>query len=110
MGKELTKGKDELWDWARERFGHAFVSTDERDVIEVYGDIMERARTRVDAFLRTRGRSHRIAYCAGATSVLAIIVPGIRLNSVTTLIAPMWPYYAATGFLLGTAFPWTTLA
>ncbi len=47
-------GKDELWDGARERFGHAFVSTNEKDVIEVYGDIMEWARTRVDAFLRTR--------------------------------------------------------
>lgn len=42
--KELKKGKDELWDWARDHFSHAFVSTDEKDIIEVYGDIMEWAR------------------------------------------------------------------
>lgn len=44
VSNELKKGKDELWDWARERFGHAFVSTDEEDVIEVYADIMEWVR------------------------------------------------------------------
>ncbi|HBK59516.1 MAG TPA: hypothetical protein DDZ84_01810 [Firmicutes bacterium] len=42
--KELKKGKDELWDWARDHFSHAFVSTDEKDVIGVYGDVMEWAR------------------------------------------------------------------
>jgi hypothetical protein len=42
-------------------------------------------------------------------SILEIAASGIPLNSVTAWIVPMWPYYAATGFLPSTAFPWGRL-
>lgn len=38
--KELERGKDELAKWAKSHFSHAFVLTDETDVIQSYGEIM----------------------------------------------------------------------
>lgn len=56
-------------------------------------------------------RKRRIAslLCAAIASILAIVASGIPLNSVTAWIVPMWPYYAATGFLPGTVLPWGRL-
>jgi len=44
VSQELTKGQDELWSWARDHFSSAFASTNEKNVIEVYGDIMKWAK------------------------------------------------------------------
>ena len=38
--EELKRGKNELVKWANSHFRHAFVSTDEEDVIEAYTEIM----------------------------------------------------------------------
>jgi hypothetical protein len=38
--KELERGKDELATWATGQFGHGFVSTDEAEINQAYGDIM----------------------------------------------------------------------
>lgn len=38
--KELKKGQDELWNWARDCFSHAFTSADDADVIAAYTAIM----------------------------------------------------------------------
>lgn len=38
--KELEKGKDQLAQWAKNDFSHAFISTDEEDVQESYREIM----------------------------------------------------------------------
>ena len=40
IGKELKRGKDELARWVANHFDHAFVSTDETDVVGVYTKIM----------------------------------------------------------------------
>lgn len=37
---ELKRGKDDLTRWATDRFDHAFVSTDQADVIQNFGDVM----------------------------------------------------------------------
>jgi hypothetical protein len=37
---ELEKGKDQLAQWAKDNFSHAFISTDEEDVQESYKEIM----------------------------------------------------------------------
>jgi len=37
---ELQKGKDHLAQWATNDFSHAFISTDEEDVQESYGEVM----------------------------------------------------------------------
>jgi hypothetical protein len=42
--KELEKGKDELWSWAKDFFSHAFVSTGDVDVIIAYRAIMNWAQ------------------------------------------------------------------
>jgi hypothetical protein len=44
VSQELTKGQDELWSWARDHFSSAFASTNEKNVMEVYGDIMKWAK------------------------------------------------------------------
>lgn len=38
--EELMRGKDELAEWAKKKFDHAFVSTDVQDVIRAYGEVM----------------------------------------------------------------------
>lgn len=38
--EELEKGKDQLAQWAKNDFAHAFISTDEEDVQETYREIM----------------------------------------------------------------------
>jgi hypothetical protein len=38
--RELEKGKDQLAQWAKNDFSDAFISTDEEDVKESYGEIM----------------------------------------------------------------------
>ena len=38
--KELEQGNDELATWATTQFSNAFASTDEKDVIEFYGEVM----------------------------------------------------------------------
>ncbi|RJX35049.1 MAG: DUF4411 family protein [Desulfarculus sp.] len=38
---ELERGKDQLAAWAKGDFSHAFVSTDEEDVIKSYGEVMK---------------------------------------------------------------------
>ncbi len=37
---ELERGKDELAKWAKDKFNHAFTSTDDEDVIKSYGEVM----------------------------------------------------------------------
>jgi len=37
---ELEKGKDQLTQWAKNDFSHAFISTDEEDVKECYREVM----------------------------------------------------------------------
>lgn len=36
---ELKRGKDDLWDWARNHFSHGFASADDSDVLQAYGEI-----------------------------------------------------------------------
>lgn len=38
--QELERGKDQLTTWAKERFSHAFVSTDDQDVIRAFAEVM----------------------------------------------------------------------
>jgi len=38
--QELDRGKDNLTEWANGHFGHAFVSTDEENVIQSFAEIM----------------------------------------------------------------------
>jgi hypothetical protein len=38
--EELVRGKDELAEWAKKKFDHAFASTDDPDVIRSYGEVM----------------------------------------------------------------------
>ena len=40
IGKELERGKDELAIWMGNHFNQAFASTDETDVVRVFGEIM----------------------------------------------------------------------
>ncbi|MCI0447145.1 DUF4411 family protein [bacterium] len=38
--QELEKGKDELAEWIKTEFSHAFATTDETDIIQSYSEIM----------------------------------------------------------------------
>jgi len=38
---ELDKGKDQLAEWANDKFVHAFARTDDLDVVQSYGQIMQ---------------------------------------------------------------------
>ncbi len=40
VNEELEKGKDDLAQWAKNYFSHAFISTDEEDVQECYREVM----------------------------------------------------------------------
>lgn len=39
--RELEQGRDDLANWARTDFAHAFLSTDEQDVVDSYRNAME---------------------------------------------------------------------
>ena len=36
---EIKKGKDELWEWAKQEFAPWFVSTDDDAIVQHYGDV-----------------------------------------------------------------------
>ena len=38
--KELEEGKDELAEWAKRHFSHAFASTDKEDIVRSYGKVI----------------------------------------------------------------------
>ena len=40
VSDELEKGDGELWDWAQNNFGFAFVSTDDDEVIKEYSKVV----------------------------------------------------------------------
>ena len=58
---ELERGKDDLATWAKTDFAHAFLSTDEQDVVDSYRDAMAWVQSQAQFFAAAKAEFANVA-------------------------------------------------